>query len=590
MKYNMKRLLALLLAVVMVFSFAACKATEKAGTSSDATASNATDDGLGNEETENNNITDDGTENVTDGSEDGIEFSEPEEEQEPEELPGADDDVIYEELTVKNGSKLVNDKFLGVNGVHMGFAFMPDKYGNRTPLQPWQQKAEYDRIADTMGVKQIRTFYSSSIAWDFNTNKLEWDVNKNAYLSGFYDSLKAWQDRDVEVAMSAHWSLAAFIGTAHTADGAGSFAGHGWYVANDLDTTLKNYRNFMKQTVLSLEANGIHNVKYLTAFTEGNNTYGGGGIAQRKYDEVCALYAKAVTALDGGLKDAGLRNSYKIVGPCDNYRLDWEYNDPEQYSIMTEYTLKKLSDKVDIIGSHIYSRCNEYIEDNYYNNIETTMGKTYNMVAKSGKDFWVDEFNARINEEDSNTVEMSRASLKNPARGVALAASVNGIMNAGISNVFIWSMADMQWSDNTSVNNEFDTGLQIGGYMPSPLESMTPYYNWYALSMLTRYIGQGKVYQTELGLGLYCSAIQRTDGEYTVVVTNYNLMDTPVHVSFEKSMGGKNFYRHLYDMNNVVPTEDAEIIEASAKAKNVTTGFYDTLPGYSVAVYTTVAD
>ena len=53
-------------------------------------------------------------------------------------------------------------------------------------------------------------------------------------------------------------------------------------------------------------------------------------------------------------------------------------------------------------------------------------------------------------------------------------------------------------------------------------------------------------------------------------------------------MDGKTFYRHLYDVNNVIPTEDAKIIPASARASNVKTGFYDTLPGYSVAVYTTV--
>lgn len=596
MEHNFKLLLALLLAVVMAFSAAACKKAIPAVTSSNFDASSSDnvtsefdDIETSSEEeiysetdyTESEDYTSSGMESV-DIEVNSDDLTEPSIEEDP---------IFYEELYINNNVEPINDNFLGINGVHMGFGFMPDIY-NRNPLEPWQLKEEYDRIAYKMRIKQIRTYYSSAIVWDFNAKKLEWDVNKNPYLNGFYDSLKAWQERGVEVAMSAQWSLDAFIGTAYTSDGIHSFAGHGWYIENDLDTTLKNYRSFIKQSVLNLQANGINNVKYLLAFTEANRTLGGGPVENRRYDEVCALYDKAINALVDGLNDAGMRKSYKIVGPLDNFRNDFEYTDPEQYSTMVKYTLENLSDKVDIIGTHQYVNSNEFSNDSYYYQVQTSLGKTKDMVDKAGKEIWIDEFNAILSSSANATLnsEESQANLHNPIAGVATAATVNGILNYGMDNVFFWSMTDMMWSDNATISYEFNQGLQVSGFMPTPLESMTPYYKWYSLSLLSRYIGKGQVYETVEGYSVYISCIKRTDGEWTVVVTNYNILDTPIHINFEKSMGGKTFYRHLYDINNIVPTEEAEIIGVSARATDVTTGFYDTLPGYSVAVYTTDKD
>ncbi len=170
---------------------------------------------------------------------------------------------------------------------------------------------------------------------------------------------------------------------------------------------------------------------------------------------------------------------------------------------------------------------------------------------------------------------------------------VNSVMNmGGISNIFLWTFYDQQWPDNTNsgADSEFANGIQLCGYLPCLFESTTPYEPWYSCSLLTRYIGQGTTYGCEVVYGVYLSAIQRTDGEWTVAVTNYNYEDTPIKISFEKSMGGKTFYRHLYDTNHIEPKPGNDMIGISATAKNVTTGFYDTLPGGSVAVYTTVKD
>lgn len=536
----------------------------------------------------------------------------PEEDEPSAELPTEKDFSAYADLQVQNASDPLNKNFHGINGVHMGFGYMPPLDG-REPVDKKLLEQEYDRIAYTMGVHQIRTFYTSSMVWDSSANAWNFDVKTNPHLSGFYDSLKALQKRGIEVGMSPQWSMASFVGKATNTGNITSFHGAGFYVADDLDATCAKYSDFMKQTVLSLKANGINNVKYLFAFTECNNTFitenqnalkaendklaaeGKPAITKtaielRDYDRVCAVYHKAIDALDVGLKDAGLRKSYKIVGPCDNFRTDFDYVDAAQYSILSEYTIKNLADKVDIIGSHGgYSNANQYTDDTYYYNPEITMGKTKEMANAIGKEYWIDEYNVRLNSMLGSdfTYQDNRDSLNSPVKGLAMALTTLGGMNAGMDNMFIWSLADIQWP-NTTNGNEWKNGLQIGGYLPSPTESVVPYYGWYAVSLLSKYVGQGDVYHCLDDMGLFTTAIKRTDGEWTVVVMNYNVEDALVHINFEKSLGGKTFYRHNYDLNSVIPSTSASLIGVSARAKNVTTGFCDTMTGYSMAVYTTV--
>ena len=70
-------------------------------------------------------------------------------------------------------------------------------------------------------------------------------------------------------------------------------------------------------------------------------------------------------------------------------------------------------------------------------------------------------------------------------------------------------------------------------------------------------------------------------------MVNYSVDDVPVQVQFEKGLGRKTFYRHTYNSGDVVATTQAKIIGVSRIVKNVSRNIHDTLPGYSVTVYTT---
>ena len=584
-------ILCVFLALTLAFTIVGCAPQKPSGTSSTESEVSDTTSSVTENDPEDAPITSDDTQDETaddEWSDDDYTFDDSTETEE----------VIYDELTVYNKSTPINKNFLGVNGVHLLFEYMPDPYGDRT-LNEKEITTLYDRF-QKMGVNQIRTFYTSAMAWDYQTNSFNWNVtdkNKkiNENLKGFYRSLKELDKRNIDVAMAAHWNLPSFTdekaeGT-NFGDNAVTFYAHGIYVKGDFNATIKNYENFMEKSILNLEANGIKNVTHLMAFTECNNMFGY-DLETRKYEKVYPVFDSAITALDKALKDIGRRSAYKIVGPCDNYRGDFEQTSPESYSILTKYALENLSDKIDIIGTHSgYARSKNYTDDIYYDLPSLTMNTTYEMAKNAGKAFWIDEYNVVTTDvTGTNGLDYKRGRLNDPAAGVAMGAMVSGVMNMGVSNMFLWALSNNQWP-NSSTSTDFENGMHITtGLQPALQESAIPYNYWYAASLFTKYIGKGTVYQSDTNFGLYMSAIERDDGEITVIVTNYDLMDRDVNIKFEGTLANKTFYRHNYNLNEVSPNPSADIIPASKKIINVTTDILDSLLGFSVAVYTTVAD
>ena len=508
-----------------------------------------------------------------------------------DELPyEEEDDIYYEELTIKNSASSPS-YFRGINFIHQMASYYTDSFGRLYTDKQRQYELE---LMENMGVKMIRAFYGSSLTYNPQTG--EQDFNSQG-MKEFISALKAMDSIDIEVGVTAIWQMKDLVDNKESnVTSRFSLGAPGIVVKDDWNATLKNYRNFIKNTVLTLKANGVNNMGYFFAYTECNNTFNDGLNIKgekaenfrddREYEKLYPLYDDLITALDGGLKDAGLRNSYKIVGPCDNWRAD-DGSEPE--SLLVKYTVENLADKVDIIGSHNgYDRANEYVNDMYYEIPPENLTYPMEQAKKIGKEYWVDEYNVAATRYGYEAVRLAN---KNPWKGVALGAMVNSVMNMGdVSNMFLWTLWDEQWPDNTEsdVDGEFDNGVQICGYLNCLFETQTPLYPWYALSLLTRYVGEGNVYPCEgPGYVVYASAIKRNDGETTVVVTNYDVMEANVKINFEKSMGGKNFYRYIYDANTIKPVSGYEMIAADAVAKNVTTGFYDEIPSGSVVIYTT---
>lgn len=583
------RLIALLLvALLTCVVFGGCNGKKDVASSSsaDQTVSSEVEDTTSEPTEEEPEDSEDDSDTVWEDAED------PEDEKldtiEPE------DDVVYDDLTVYN-SAYTNENFLGFNFIHQLANGCPDIYNRGYTDKQVQFELE---TMQKMRVKMIRSFYGSSLSWDPVKKTHDFE---NEWMTAFYKNCRDMEKIGVEVGITPQWSLDALVDGTNALPKQGgwnqytmgymAFKEEGGKTVVDVDQTAKNFAKFVEDSVNAFQAHGVTNIKQMFCFTECNNVMRvaaekpadtSTSLKERDYERLYPLFDKMVTAVHNGLKSAGVRNKYQIIGPCDNWRAD---DGSEPYSLLVKYTVENLSDVVDVIGSHNgYARSASFANDMYYDLPQMKQADPMQQAKAKGMDYWIDEFNAAINTVNSGD---NAEANKQPFKGTALAAMASGVMNMeDVSNVYLWALYDQLWPNHTG-GAEFAGGIHMVGYIPSLLNTTTPYPSYYAISLISKYVGAGKLYACEINTGLYISAIERTDGEITVMVTNYNLDPIPYKVNFEKSLGGKNFYRYVYNPADLKPAPGNTMIVADAVAKNVKTVFADTLPGMSVAVYTT---
>lgn len=487
-----------------------------------------------------------------------------------------------------NNEKIVTKGFRGFNFIHQLYNYMPDEENRMNTPELIELELE---TLKKMGVKQVRSFYGSSLSWDEEKGVHDFE---SVWMQAFYKNCLDLQELGIEIGITPQWHLQGLWRPVKGYQGV-NLDYNGCAVAGDLEATAKNFEKFMEESVLAFERHGIHNIKYLYCFTECNNSMNSGwqksefrptSCVRRNYEQVIPYYDRFIRAVDQGLKNAGKRDQYKIVAPCDNWRAD---DGSEPFSILTKYTANHLADEVDIIGAHNgYDRASAFDEDAFYDLPFPKLTDTKEQARGMGKEYWADEFNVTLH--STYTHAQHREKDNDPMKGVALGAMCNSIMNMGhVHNVLLWALYSQQWPNNHTdgERSEFEDGVQIVGYIPNLRESTVPSNSWYSCAMLTRHIGSGDVVECEIDRPLYVSAINRDDGEFTVVVTSYQDEPTDIEVGFAKSLGGKTLYRYLYDPKTVQQTPGCNMIGSDLSKENVTTALTDTLPGYCVAIYTT---
>lgn len=133
------------------------------------------------------------------------------------------------------------------------------------------------------------------------------------------------------------------------------------------------------------------------------------------------------------------------------------------------------------------------------------------------------------------------------------------------------------------------------GDIPSLFISATPYDQYYATGLFSKYNGykNGKSYRTSLVddammyEGVYIGAVQLEDGNWTITVVNLNIDEAYIDVTFGKAIN-KTLFRHVEAAGDVKATPDARLADADKCFKDVKNKMYDTIPGGSIVVYTSV--
>ncbi len=203
--------------------------------------------------------------------------------------------------------------------------------------------------------------------------------------------------------------------------------------------------------------------------------------------------------------------------------------------------------------------------------------ESFKKPVPADKDFWFDEYNTRL--LDSNEL---------PRKGLSFASAQAGFMNAGVNSSLLWTIFDQQWPNNHW--DGFDTfvdGDHRCGTMPNIHRRKEPYPDYYAITLMTRYLGDmdSKVFAGSAGDGICTSCVCSSNGHLAVLAVNVSFEEKEISLNFKEKVNC-TFYRHLYDTAAVTPTADADILAADGEY-TVTSTLTDTLPPRSFVVYTT---
>jgi len=557
-------------------------------------------------------------------------------------------------VTVANASEPIYNNFQGISStVYHATAFFPDSHG-RTYTDA-QAAIEMDRLKSSK-VTNVRTRFDSH--WMWTASGWDWDSVK---MNAVYKWANMLSDRDISITLNLGWSIRDFIyyydynknnnANNYSTNGHSSITevdylhgvGEDIYGEDSKISTIKNYPNINltnaekahysvvaaryaewgKQALNAFKARGINNIEYVIPFTETGYSMEATGDNTFSYDE----WLMFTMALHDALKEEGIRNNYKIIGPCQSIQAQQNRKIPFIEYIYSNISGTDYENMLDINAMHQYTQPDT--KAGYKNTVYDPVAsysfanknfsyykQVLNNAGVSNMEFWCDEYFAYANDakwQDNVGMQMTQ-----------FAAGLTAGINNGVNRFLSWQMFDVLWDANVThgtahteegrLINEFIGGVHAVGTCPSLVKangetctrancpcknytaysSYTPRVTYYGINLLGRFLNNksARVYSTivtrcddEADGGLYVSAIENDNGEVIVLVVNTMPTTSSVNVSFENK-NVTSLKRYVYDPNEIIPTAEATPIESD---KTISLGgsfeFYDVIPAGSFAIY-----
>ena len=224
----------------------------------------------------------------------------------------------------------------------------------------------------------------------------------------------------------------------------------------------------------------------------------------------------------------------------------------------------------------------QYLTDNYYDFWCKDVRDKIKLLG-NGVPLWYDEYNCLHKALNGYYTD--------PMHGVRYAMGTIALMNAGVENALVWSVADQQWPNNHTNNNDsFTDGVQHCGVIPMLNKTLVPRPSFYAIQMLANFFGgKGtKVYAEQSGATrLHSVLTEQPDGNITVAVVSMREKQT----KFSLDIGAeekRTLYRYVYNSKEIVPDEMAEMLASDKFIKVQGSVISDTILPNSILIYTTI--
>ena len=98
-----------------------------------------------------------------------------------------------------NNEKIVTKGFRGINFIHQLYNYMPDKDNRMNTPELIELELE---TLKKMGVKQVRSFYGSSLSWDAEKGVHDFE---SVWMQAFYKNCLDLQELGIEIGITPQW-------------------------------------------------------------------------------------------------------------------------------------------------------------------------------------------------------------------------------------------------------------------------------------------------------------------------------------------------------------------------------------------------
>lgn len=504
---------------------------------------------------------------------------------EDDEFTDQEDVFIQSDVTVLNGSAPIMTTYRGFGSiVHQMYEYMP--YKNKQNEYTEEQAQEQFNRMQTIGIDLIRSDWNTYMTYVNDTG--EFDFENTEYIKAFYKAGLELKKRNIDIGITTGWSHHALV------DNSSSIPSIELYVEGDWDATLNNWKVWMEKSIINFRSHGLTNLNTLILFTEPgkidwNNTNAanrGDGKDDAYRIDMWDKWIECAKTLDKSLKDMGLRDQYILVGPNQATFAEYRGNAGD----FMKYVAEKGGDEyLDVYSAHNYVNPNDATQDTCYDHMsihyqDYLLDQLRNECGVT-KPFWIDEWNVG----EAGFRQLHRES---PWRGTQLGVCATAIMEFGIENSIMWTLYSQQWPNNTQSGGEFTDGIQMCGLALGLNFTTVPTTQYYAYALLSKFLSTTNiVYTVEYDklYGLYYAYATNEDGDVTIIVANaYSGGAQGFEMQFEKGLGGKTLYRHLYNPATTKADGTTQILPADRAYKSVDGKLVDLLPSGGLAIYTTI--
>ncbi|MBR9998522.1 MAG: hypothetical protein KFF73_06095 [Cyclobacteriaceae bacterium] len=267
---------------------------------------------------------------------------------------------------------------------------------------------------------------------------------------------------------------------------------------------------------------------------------------------------------------------------------------PFEYWHTIEWAAENMDNITGVYGGHHYINSYHLDDLTFYGFFLDKMKWGADLARSKNKKFIMGEFGPKQGSFFIDSVYYDGMIYNNvpqePYVGIQLSEAIIAQINGGIYASSYWTFSDIP---GIPPSQEFGYRVNKWGVFKWYFDDHTTKPNYYAVGLLTRFFrGPAEVYQVNTSDTLLrvCAIKNLENGSHSVAIVNRNR--EPRYVKFEMNATSeeKPFRKYIYDPEDVPFNYFGDMQGPSKKVFLKDRAFSDSIPAYSLVVYTTFYD